>query len=84
MKRPAFVGFSEDSEVAEQTPLEKRKPSCLLLIQSIRSAETGFRSRLLIDRQSSTYLEFCCCFFDPVFAVMDYRGLSIRRPQTAS
>ena len=33
MKRPAFVGFSsEESEVAEQTPLEKRKLQVLLLL----------------------------------------------------
>jgi hypothetical protein len=66
MKRPAFVGFSsEESEVAEQTPLEKRKLQVLLLlIQFVHCAR--LRSRLLIDsEQSSIYLEFCFCGLFP-------------------
>ena len=78
---PGIVGFSEDSEVAEQTPLEKRKVSRLVLIQFVRSLRKTQESSL--DRHSTEFNLFGI-FLDPVVAVMDYRRLSFERPQTHS
>jgi hypothetical protein len=75
MKRPAFVGFSsEESEVAEQTPLEKRKLQVLLLlIQFVHCARLRSPS---LDRQRTEFNLFGILFLrfvslDPVVAVME-------------
>jgi hypothetical protein len=86
MKRPAFIGFSEDSEVAEEAPLKKRNASSccsLLLIQLVRcqlAQDSGVASSL--DRQRTEFNDLEFPFF--VFRISESGSLSVKELSSLS